>query len=212
MSNQPDYRKLILVPAIITLGVTIVRLMGELYGGPELLFGRQAGGGGALVGISWILIPFGIYFAISLSRSGFPAKSCGKLIGMAILSFILMMVIGAGAMILLASTPAAGLVITSLAAVGVMFLVKSSWPELFKTLVLYAFAARIPVAIIMFFAILGDWGTHYDAPPPEMEGMNWMAEWFLTGLIPQFTVWIATTAVIGGLFGGIAGLFVKSKQ
>src|SRR3990172_9861836 len=39
-------RKLILVPAVITLAVTLLRLVGELQGWSEGLFNRSAGGGG----------------------------------------------------------------------------------------------------------------------------------------------------------------------
>lgn len=39
------------------------------------------------------------------------------------------------------------------------------WPALAKTLLVYAYAARIPVAMVMFFAIQGNWGTHYGALP-----------------------------------------------
>jgi len=46
-----------------------------------------------------------------------------------------------------------------------------AWPSLFKTLLAYAYAARIPVVVLMFFAMKGNWGTHYDAvtrdAPPD---------------------------------------------
>jgi hypothetical protein len=63
----------------------------------------------------------------------------------------------------------------------------------------------------MFFAIMGSWGTHYDAPPPNLPEMGWFVKWLFIGLLPQLTVWIAFTGVIGMLFGGIAALFVKPK-
>jgi len=45
---------------------------------------------------------------------------------------------------------------------------RAGWPGLFRLLVVYGYAARIPVAILMFFAFQGNWGTHYDSlrPPP----------------------------------------------
>jgi hypothetical protein len=96
-------------------------------------------------------------------------------------------------------------------AVGLAIVCKV-WPDLFKTLVAYAFAARVPVAILMFFAILGKWGTHYDALPPNFpESMGWFPTWVVIGLLPQLTVWICFTAVIGMLFGGITALFAKPK-
>ncbi len=33
------------------------------------------------------------------------------------------------------------------------------WPALFKTLLAYGYAARIPVAIVMFFAFRGNWAS-----------------------------------------------------
>jgi hypothetical protein len=58
---------------------------------------------------------------------------------------------------------------------------------------------------------MGNWGTHYDVPPPNFPEMGWIAKWLLIGLLPQLTVWICFTAIIGMLFGGVAALFVKSK-
>src|SRR5947209_4079846 len=55
--------KLILVPSLITLAVTILRVAGELQNWPAPFFVKQGGGGGAIVGISWLPIFFGIYFA-----------------------------------------------------------------------------------------------------------------------------------------------------
>ena len=50
---------LITVPALLTLAITIVRLVGELKHWPAPWFSNAAGGGGALVGISWLPILFG---------------------------------------------------------------------------------------------------------------------------------------------------------
>ena len=47
--------KLILVPAVITLAVTLLRLVGELQGWSPALFNREGGGRGALVGIVWLI-------------------------------------------------------------------------------------------------------------------------------------------------------------
>jgi hypothetical protein len=63
--------------------------------------------------------------------------------------------------------------------------------------------------LIMFFAILGNWDTHYDAPPPEMEGMSWFAEWVVTGVAPQLTFWVWFTVTVGALFAGLGALVFK---
>src|SRR4029453_16440304 len=46
-----------------------------------------------------------------------------------------------------------------------------AWPALGRTLLAYGLAVRIPIALLMLVAMLGNWGTHYDArpsyPPPD---------------------------------------------
>jgi len=65
---------------------------------------------------------------------------------------------------------------------------------------------RLPGAlIVMLVAILGNWGTHYDVPPtPDFPQMAPLMKWFWIGLVPQMTIWVAFTVVIGMLFGLIA--------
>jgi hypothetical protein len=64
--NKPDYGKLILIPAVITLGITLLRLAAELMNLPSWLANKHPGGVGALIGISWLPPIFGIYFARKL--------------------------------------------------------------------------------------------------------------------------------------------------
>jgi hypothetical protein len=68
----PGYGKLILVPALITLGITLLRLGGEFMDLPSWLASKKAGGPGALIGISWLPPIFGVYFAYKLAA--FPGK------------------------------------------------------------------------------------------------------------------------------------------
>ncbi len=42
--SVPNVKRLIMVPALIALAITIVRLVGELDGGSSVLFNREAGG------------------------------------------------------------------------------------------------------------------------------------------------------------------------
>jgi hypothetical protein len=64
--NRPAYGKLILVPALITLGITLLRLGAEFMDLPPWLANKKAGGLGALIGISWLPPIFGVYFALKL--------------------------------------------------------------------------------------------------------------------------------------------------
>ena len=74
--------KLILVPAVITLAVTLLRLVGELQGWSPMLFNREAGGGGALVGIAWLVPVFGAWFGWTLTRAGSGPESLGRAFGL----------------------------------------------------------------------------------------------------------------------------------
>ena len=205
-STLTRHGRLILVPAVITLAVTLLRLIGELQGWSSSLFNREAGGGGAIVGIVWLVPIFGIYFALRLAREGAGPGKLLRALGLVLLALVLMPAAGAVA-------GAAGLdpfgiptlvvfVVVSVVA-GVVAL--KAWPELGRVLTAYGLAARIPVAIVMLIAILGNWGTHYDVPPtPDFPEMAALAKWFLIGLVPQMTIWIAFTVVIGMLFGLVA--------
>jgi len=197
--------KLILVPSLITVGVTILRLVGELEHWTPLLFNPASGGGGSLVGISWLAPIFGIYFALKLAKSGAGPSSSPRAIGYALL--------GAIVLVLCAFAPSKlgiehGFYDRLLYGSG--FFVLSAlitwrgWPELFKALLAYGLAARIPVAVIMFFAFRGNWGTHYDALPPDMPPLGLLAKYLWLGFIPQLTLWVAFTILAGMFFGTIA--------
>jgi hypothetical protein len=200
--------RLVLVPAVITLGVTLLRLFGELQGWSPRLFSREPGGGGALVGISWLVPLFGAWFGWKVARAGAVPARLGRALGLTFLAIVLMPALGFAA-------HAAGLAEVGLGTV-LLYVVGSivgvllgwrAWPALGRTLLAYAFAARVPVALIMLFAILGSWGTHYDALPPGLPPMAPLPKWLLIGLLPQMTVWIWFTVVVGGLFGlGAAAL------
>lgn len=210
-ASGPNIRNLILAPAIISFAITILRLVGELNQWSPLLFSREAGGGGALLGISWLVPVFGIYFAVKLVRDGYTPKSNIKVILFAILGAT----VSIGIMMAFFSRgPTDTLAVLAMfvgAGVGIA-LQRIAWPELFRTLLAYAFAARIPVALVMLVAIFGSWGTHYDVPPPQgIPEMSALATWFYIGFVPQFTFWIMFTTVIGSLAAGITALAMKAK-
>lgn len=208
MTDSPLTRhgRLILVPAIITLAVTLLRLAGELQNWSSALFNREAGGGMAIVGIVWLVPLFGIYFALRLAREGAGPGKLLRAVGLVLLALVLMPVVGAGAGAAgLDPTGIPMLVIFAVASVVAIVVALIAWPELGRVLVAYGLAARIPVALVMLVAILGDWGTHYDVPPtPDFPQMAPLVKWFWIGFLPQMTVWIAFTVVIGMLFGLIA--------
>ena len=198
--------RLILVPALITLGVTLLRLVGELQQWSPALFNSEAGGGGALVGIVWLVPIFGIYFGVKLARGGEGPGRFGRAIGLTLLALAVLPVAGAAAGAAgVSQTSLTMLVVFVVASIVAVAIALRAWPEMGRVLLAYGLAARIPVAAVMLIAILADWGTHYDVPPsPDFPQMAPLAKWFWIGLLPQMSVWIAFTIVVGLIFALIA--------
>ena len=205
MPNTVAIRKLIVVPAVITLVVTMVRLLGELMHWSVILFNPAPGGGSAIVGIAWLVPIFGVYFALKLAAAGERPASAGPAIAFALLGVALVPVAGfAGTQLGAApnSLPLfAVFVVASIVGALVAF---RGWPALGRTLLAYGVAARIPVALIMLVAMLANWGTHYDVAPPGFPEMGPLAKWLIIGATPQLTIWIWFTMAIGALVGGLA--------
>lgn len=201
-------KDLILVPSLVTLAVTILRLVGELQDWSPALFSKAPGGGGALVGISWLIIVFGFYFGWRLTRMGLGTESPGKVAGLALL------VVVAATLVTWAASQAGQNALFGafvLSAIAAVTLTARLWPALWKTLVAYAFAARIPVALVALFGMLGNWGTHYDVAPPEFAASSTLVRWLLIGLLPQVTIWIYMTVLGGLVFGSIASAIARRR-
>ena len=211
-STRPSIACLILVPSLITLAVTLLRLVGELHQWSPLFFSRAAGGGGAIIGISWLPFVFGPYFALRLSRAGAGPKGTWKALGLVLLGIV----VGMGASTVAYAAP---LKLGVKELVGHVLILGSvvfpllAWRALAKTLLAYGYAARIPVAIVMFFSIRLGWDTHYTAFPPEFQGpMDFWTRYTLTGLLPQLIAWIWFTVMVGALLGIIVNAIVRRGQ
>ena len=205
---------LITVPSLITLAITILRLVGELEGWPKPWFSPAAGGGAAIVGISWLPIVFGPYFALKLAGAGERPASLGKAMGFAFLGLVVFIL--GGLVFQLGIGQALSLVLlAALIWLVAAFIPGIAWRALGNTLLAYAFAARIPVVIVMFFAMRGNgghgWGTHYDAAPPipMFAHASFASKFFGLAILPQLTLWIAWTVVVGSIFGGIAAAIMR---
>ncbi len=207
--------RLVLVPGIITLAVTLLRLTGELNHWSEAFFSPEAGGGMAIVGI-WLLAPiFGIYFAKKLAAAGLTAGG-GRILGFGALAigvFIAIMFTVPAILGLDPNAPSlAALVVMIIASLVSLAVAYYGTGALGRVLVAYGLAARIPVALVMLVAILGNWGTHYDVLPPGAPEMGVWTKWILIGLVPQLTLWVAFTVAVGALFGGLALLVTERHK
>jgi hypothetical protein len=216
-ANEPSVFSLILVPGLICLAVTMLRLVGELQHWSPKWFSIDTGGIAPsgmswLIGITWLAIPFGAYFGFRLEASGHGPENIRK-------AFIC---IGAGALILLAWTsrliplPNVGfpkmLVFVWLIMVVAASIQFAGWPQLFKVLLAYGLASRIPVAIIMFLAMRGDWGTHYDyVNMDERFQMPLGPRYFWLAFFPQLVFWVGFTIVMGSLSGVVTAGIVRVR-
>jgi hypothetical protein len=207
--------RLIAIPALITLAVTILRLVGELEHWPSPLFNTQPGGGGAIIGISWLPIIFGPYFALKLAGAGDGPASNAKAIGFAVGS-LFVLVAGGILFGLSINHPNFVTALGLLLMLGAAFVPGLGWRSLGNTLVAYAYAARIPVLIVMYFAMTGNggagWGTHYDAVPPSLVHAPPLQKFFFAGVLPQMMLWIGFTTAVGSILGTIVTAVAYRKK
>jgi len=201
--------RLILLPALISMAVTTLRLVGELQHWSSRWFSTDTGGivpDGVswVIGISWMAPLFGIYFALRLAPEhgpANPAKAVGwSLAGVFVLlsfRYFLLPKINTGFPRIL--------IFIWLAMAGPALLQAIGWPALFKTLLTYALAARVPVVMVMFFALRGEWGTHYDyvGMPAEFQMPFW-PRFFWLAFFPQLIFWVGFTILTGALTGTLA--------
>lgn len=193
----------VIIPAIVTLAITLIRLVGELMNWSPRFFSRAGGGAGAIVGIVWLVPVLGIHFALKLKGLGDRPQSLARGFGLVVLAVALIPVTGflgsrAGL------NPTQGIALVCLASFAGIFVVKPAWPALARVLWIYGLAARIPVILVMLIAILADWGTHYDVAPPGFPAMSPIVKWLLIGVFPQITLWMGFTVVVGVAFGLLA--------
>jgi hypothetical protein len=196
---------LVLVPAVVTLAVTILRLIGELQNWSPFLFNRAPGGGFALVGISWLPVIFGPYFASRLAAAGEGPSGWGKALGMTGLAIVVLVL---GSVVLFVGFSRQMAVVVLLGGViqlGSAFVARIGWRALGNTLFGYAFAARIPVVVVMYIAMRANggqgWGTHYDVAGAGFTVTSLGQKFFELSVVPQMGLWIGYTVIIGTLFG-----------
>ena len=65
-SSSLSILRLLTGPALITLGIMILRLAGEMRHWSTLQFNNSAGGGAAIIGVAWLPFIFVKYFLLGL--------------------------------------------------------------------------------------------------------------------------------------------------
>ena len=150
--DAASIRKMVFWPAVVTLAITLLRLTGELLHWSPALFNRDAGGGGALVG------------SRGFPRVRHPLRDPARARGQGPRSGgrgdrdgragpgggASAIMVGASALRIMKQNEFSVLalaIFTSAIAIGAA-IAWSGWPALGRTLLAYAFAARIPVALV----------------------------------------------------------------
>lgn len=207
-AGPPRIMRLILVPAVITLAVTLLRLAGELLHGSKSWFNTDQGGYLAIVGIVWLVPVFGVYFALRLTAAGEQPRHRGRSLGLAAAGCVVFALgfylFNAG----IIRSMTGVVVMWALAVVGAAVAIPA-WRALSRVLVAYAYAARVPVAMVMALATWADWQSHYSTVDPSAPRIE---SYILFGFIAQLVWWVSFTIVVGTLFGIVAATLVPGRQ
>ena len=217
--KPPGVWSLVFVPALLTLVVTVLRLVGQVQGWSPTVFGRpEAGGGGALLGISWLIFVFGLWFGVRVQRSGAGPASPGRAL---VTSLVALAVVFGG----IALCQALDLVwfpdaenpgeprgigwMLGLMLLGVAIAFVAN-RRVALALLVYAFLARIPVVVVTWIALEQGWDTHYTEiaegfpEPAEGERLVFLAT-------PQVTFWPLITVLLGTATGCLGGLLAGRR-
>jgi len=204
------YLSLLWRSALVTLAVTLLRLVGELRGWSPEYFSRLPGGGLAFVGITW-LVPFvGAWFGYHLARARARVPELAGLVGWNVAAILVRLGIGTGLEKALQPSATHTLLLWAVVSLLVAAMSLSTWPTIGQLLLLYAFAARIPVLLVMAVAIRRTWGTHYDALPPDFPLLAPLGRFLWLGLLPQTTIWVAFTLAVG-MGSSAVGVYLANR-
>jgi hypothetical protein len=191
--------------------VTLLRLGGERLGWSAAWFSRETGGlvpsrFGWVIGITWLALPFGIWLALRLVGRDEPPASARRAFGFALVGAIAFVA-------LLRIVPRLGLGFPAVllgswaASVAGAALAWHGWPRLGLRLLVYGLLSRLPVVVVMFLALRGRWGTHYDyVDSPTVRQLPFWSGFFWLAFFPQLVFWVGFTVVAGAVAGSAATL------
>jgi hypothetical protein len=207
MSDAPPCTlRLILVPSIVTLLVSVARLVGELQGWVT----DQSGGAAHVLGITWLVFVFGAWFGWQLLRRGAGPRQSRPFLTMLVLA---MAMAGTGIWqfsgidrqavddTAYQALRAAVVVIVGVS-LAAMLLTFTVWGRLAWTLLCYGLLARGTVVAIAWLAHTNGWHTHHVKFGPagiERE----IGDTMLSACISQFGFWVPFTVVFGTLVGSL---------
>ena len=215
--SGPDTLRLIRGPSLIALGVTLLRVVGERGHWSERWFSPATGGivpqgMSWLFGITWLAIPFGAYFGLRLTRAGEGPLRPGRALAWSLAGLAVLLVVGRLAWRLPVPFPPILLAIWCVMVVAAA-LAWIGWPALGRTLLAYGLASRVPVALVMLFAMRGNWGTHYDyVGVPFAAQLAFWPRYLWLAVFPQLVFWVGFTILMGTLAGSLVVLLLMRTR
>lgn len=206
--RTPSTVRLIAVPALISIGVTALRLVGELLRWPKPFVNSNVCGK-AILGVIWLVPIFGVYFAVRLFHAGDMPQRFGRPLLLAI-SGLALKLAGTFLMESHAMTYALRLSMNFIVTLIALVLCAMAWRTLCKVLLAYGYLSRIPVAIVQYLAMRGRWATHYDALDPGFPPIGFWPTFLRVSFVPNIFFMEAYTVIVGALVG-IAAVVVLGR-
>lgn len=207
-ATNPLLLRLVLWPSVLTLLISIARLVTQVEG----MTPTASGGGGVLLGITWLVFVFGGWFGWRLSRAG-SAPRVRRAWLWALLTFLLMAgtVAWRFSQVDRGDTSEAAFAalrvhvgIGAGVAVLMALLQFVLWPRLATVLLVYGLCARVPVVALTWLAKHNGWDTHYTKFGPAGIERD-MTETVLSASLAQFGFWVPFTIVAGTVVGCLVG-------
>jgi len=208
MSNRPTTLRLLFWPLLLTLLLSVGRLVGEVQGS----LGAASGGAGSPFGITWLLFVFGGWFGFRLRAQGSRPLMhptwlwWGLLLGVLVGAFFWFAqdsdMMGNDA----AAEAAVKNLVTTMAMIAVptAALCFAIWPKLAWTLLCYGLGARLIVLAITGLAKQMGWDTHYTKFGPA--GFEYdFATTMTNAAVAQLGIWVPITMLAGGFVGSWFG-------
>jgi hypothetical protein len=219
-ATPPRLLGLVLVPALITLAITVLRLVGEINGWSPAIFGSpKAGGDFAPLGISWLIFLFGLWFGIRLQRAGVGPRSPKQAL---VISLVAIAIVVGGMPALQAldvmwfpdkenpgEARGAQWMLALLAGGCLVSLL--AWGRASLVLLVYGILARIPVVVVTWIALgQPEWNTHYTKIPPFFTNVA-EADRASFLLLPQVAFWPCLSVLIGTAMACVGALLVQRR-
>lgn len=207
MTKPASPFRLVLWPTVVTLAISLARLLGQVQG----WIPPTSGGALHPLGITWCIFVFGGWFGFRLARSG-SSPTLARPWALALLALAAAAGVGfwqfralaeAGSETDFAALRGAVAMIAAVTGAGAL-LMFAVWPRLAFTLLLYALPARLTIVAITWLAKRCEWNTHYTKFGRAGLERD-MPETMLAASVAQLGFWVPFTILGGMLVGGIFG-------